>query len=279
MCRCLNNEWIECGTRCGNANERSVDDHREDDPVDDAKSDVESEDIVETAPCPMMGSIQYRRGEGKVITVAQMVDLVEHDEFFPTFRRYLDDIECFRELSDHQILNAAAAVYHNISIPVQHFSTGQWERQKLSSTINRNWHGKGPRNDWVWWKPKRRDGARTHPYGALHGRLPVRLYCLFSIQLYDHTLNLAFVEATTTVNGGSVDEAAGLVRVDRAIQHPFMVIDIGSIDGAAHLIPQPRIPGEPWPKSWWVNNQIDLNTWNFIYKYQEEPRDDLSDSG
>ena len=273
VCRQLNNEWVESGTRGDNAEEeRQTEREITQGETDGDSNDMADDDIIDTPPAPTMGSIQYRSGADKIVTLTQVLGLAEIDDFFPAFQRHITDLQRFAGISSEEALSAAAAVYHNITVPVQHFANGKWERQKLISTVKRNWHGKHPRNDWAWWKPKRQGGARIRPYGALHGRLPVKLCCLFSVNLDGETLNLALVETTTPVNNGRTDDAAGLVRVERASIRPWRVIDVGSIDGAAHLIPEPKISGETWPKTWWVNSQIDLKTWNFIYEYEEEPR-------
>lgn len=106
-----------------------------------------------------------------------------------------------------------------------------------------------------------------HYYGALKGRLPVKLRCLFKIQLPDTgALYLAFVDLTVAVNS----DASQLCRVENptnrtgnAIQNK--VIAVSSLDDVAHLVP--TIPGcsSQENKSWWVNSHIDLEMWNIVW--------------
>lgn len=205
-----------------------------------------------------------------------------------------------RFTDESRLWQAPTSRFVTVEIPVRHFSTIEWQVQKARSTGNETWHGGAPRNDWVWLNynddhiypdafTKRRTatrkghdkahrgrkGSRTGPlYGALRGRLPAQLVCLFKVA--DPTgdvWHLALVRATTAYQSGAVDSASGLVRVVKrtgGVQGDLRIVLASRIDGCAHLVPED--PG-PDNKIWWVNCMIDLTTWNTVYNYEEDGYD------
>jgi hypothetical protein len=63
----------------------------------------------------------------------------------------------------------------------------------------------------------------------------------------------------TAVNSGRLSDVHGLVTVQlREDAREFTVVDIGTILGLAHLIPETD-------RRWLVNSRIDLRTFNEIY--------------
>jgi len=100
-------------------------------------------------------------------------------------------------------------------------------------------------------------------YGALRGRLPARLITLFKIRsgymLQDTVYSLARVEFMSLVDSGRPSDVHGLVTVQlRDVIRELTIVDIGTILGLAHLIPETD-------RRWLVNSRIDLRTFNKIY--------------
>ena len=99
-------------------------------------------------------------------------------------------------------------------------------------------------------------------YGAQRGRLPAKLVALFKIR--DYTCENAVhrvpaVRMLSAVNSGFQSDIHGLVTVHmREDAREFIIVDIGTIHGLAHLIPK----GE---QRWLVNSRIDLRTFNEVY--------------
>ena len=100
-------------------------------------------------------------------------------------------------------------------------------------------------------------------YGALRGRLPARLIALFKIRSgympQDTVYRLAGVQFMSLVDSGRPSDVHGLVTVHlRQVTRQLTIVDIGTIIGLAHLIPE----SEP---RWLVNSGINLRTFNEIY--------------
>ena len=99
-------------------------------------------------------------------------------------------------------------------------------------------------------------------YGAMRGRLPVKLLALFKMRnpTCDGTVrHLASVKILSPVNSGRALDVHGVVTVQpREDAREFRVVDVGTILGLAHLIPEAD-------RRWLVNNRIDLRTFREIY--------------
>jgi len=98
-------------------------------------------------------------------------------------------------------------------------------------------------------------------YGALRGRLPAKLVALFKIRdcSQDTVRRFAGVQMLTPVNSGQPSDIHSLVTVQlREDAQEFTLVDIGTILGLAHLIPE----GD---RRWLVNSRINLRTFNEIY--------------
>jgi len=120
-----------------------------------------------------------------------------------------------------------------------------------------NFRNNGSRNDWVWVQAGTED-----MYGALRGPLPAKLIAFFKIRDYrceDRVRRLAGVQFVSAVNSGRLSDVYSLVTVQmKEDARQFTVVDIGTILGLAHLIPE----GD---RRWIVNNIIDLGTFNKVY--------------
>jgi len=101
-------------------------------------------------------------------------------------------------------------------------------------------------------------------YGALRCRLPAKLVALLKIRDYrcdttDTVRWVAGVEMLTPVNSERLSDQHGLVTVQmREGARGFTILDIGTIFGLAHLIPEED-------RRWLVNSRIDLRTFNEVY--------------
>jgi len=98
-------------------------------------------------------------------------------------------------------------------------------------------------------------------YGALRGRLPAKLVAFFKIRdcSQDTVRRLEGVQMLSLVNSGRPSDIYTLVTVQlREDAREFTLVDIGTILGLAHLIPE----GD---RRWLVNSRIDLRTFNEIY--------------
>jgi len=99
-------------------------------------------------------------------------------------------------------------------------------------------------------------------YSALRGRLPAKLVALFKIRDYrceDRVRRLTGVQFVSAVNSGRISDVHSLVTVQmKEDAREFTVVDIGTILGLAHLIPE----GD---RRWIVNSRIDLRTFNEVY--------------
>jgi len=99
-------------------------------------------------------------------------------------------------------------------------------------------------------------------YCALRGRLLAKVVAFFKMRDYSCGNAVSWVMAVrmlSAVNSVFLLDIHGLITVQmREDAREFMRVDIGTILGLAHLIPQ----GE-W--RWLVNSQIDLRSFNQVY--------------
>ena len=79
-------------------------------------------------------------------------------------------------------------------------------------------------------------------YGALRGRLPAKLVALLQIRdprSEDTGRRVTSVQLLTPVNSGRLLDLHGLVTVQmRQDTRGFTIVDIGTILGLSHLIPE-----------------------------------------
>jgi len=100
-------------------------------------------------------------------------------------------------------------------------------------------------------------------YSALRGRLLARLIALFTIRshymLQDTFSRLAGFQFMSLVDSGRPSDIHCLVNLQlRDVTRELTIVDIGTILGLAHLIPETD-------RHWLVNSRIDLRTINEIY--------------
>jgi len=99
-------------------------------------------------------------------------------------------------------------------------------------------------------------------YGALRGHLPAKLVALLKIRdprSEDTVCRVTGGQLLTPVNSGCRSDLHGLVTVQmREDMRGFTIVDIGTILGLGHLIPEED-------RRWLVNSRIDLRTFNEVY--------------
>jgi len=129
------------------------------------------------------------------------------------------------------------------------------DRARCTSVLH--FRNQGSRNDWVWVQ-----AGSEETYRALRGRLPAKLVALSKIRDYtceNAVRRVAAIRILSAVNSGFPSDIHGLVTVQMSEDaREFAIVDVGTIDGLAHLIPE----GE-W--RWLVNSRIDLRTFNEVY--------------
>jgi len=132
-----------------------------------------------------------------------------------------------------------------------------YEIHPARSTGNLHFRNQGCRNDWVWVQ-----ACTEEMYGALRGCLPAKLVALLKVRDFrsdDTVRRVAGVQMLTPVNSGRLSDQHGLVTVQmREDARWFPIVDIGTILGLAHLIPEED-------RRWLINSRIDLRTFNEVY--------------
>jgi len=168
----------------------------------------------------------------------------------PAVHRLPEDYAMLRSLS--------VELLTQLEIPVLAFQEADvYEIHRARSTGALHFRNQGSRNDWVWVQ-----AATEEKYGALRGRLAAKLVALLKIRDYrsDHTVRrVAGVQMLTPVNSVRLSDLHGLVTVQmKEDTRGFTIVDIGTILGLAHLIPEED-------RRWLVNSRIDLRTFNEVY--------------
>jgi len=147
-----------------------------------------------------------------------------------------------------------------LEIPVLVFQeTNVDEIQRAQSTRVLPFTNQGSRNDWIWVQ-----AGTEEMDGSLRGRLRAKLGPLLKIRDYrcdntDTVRRVAVVPWLTTVNSGRLSDQDGLITVQmREDARGFTIVDIGTILGLAHLIPEED-------RQWLVNCRIDWRTFSEVY--------------
>ncbi|KAI5836672.1 hypothetical protein DFP73DRAFT_602022 [Morchella snyderi] len=116
------------------------------------------------------------------------------------------------------------------------------------------------RNDWVWFRQK---PANLEP---LQGLCPATLLAVFKLRdpgQREARLLAAICPLKLDCNG-TPNAHHGLIRVSRYVNavDDIWVVNIKSILGAAHLVPESTSPTN---SRWFINTTIDLSTDGCIY--------------
>ena len=160
---------------------------------------------------------------------------------------------------DHAMLRSLAVeLLTQLEIPVLAFQEADvYEIHRARSTGALHFRNQGSRNDWVWVQ-----AATEEMYCALQGRLPAKLVALLKTRDKrpdDKVRRVGGVQMLTPVNSGRLSDLHGLVTVQmREDTRGFTIVDVGTILGLAHLIPEEN-------RRWLVHSRIDLRTFNEVY--------------
>jgi hypothetical protein len=182
------------------------------------------------------------------------------DELVRYSRRSLTDQEGLPENTGRQG-RMQVEQFNQLQIPVLAFQeTNVYDTHHARTTGERSFRNGASRNDWVWVAV-----GTTEEYGALRGSLPGKLRGLFKVRnaTNGNVYRLAAVQLLQAQpNAGRDTDAHGLVKVSTRRrttgQDDFWIVDITTITGLAHLIPD----GDG---QWLVNSRIDLRTFNDVY--------------
>lgn len=238
-----------------------------------------------------------KHGIPPIRTMFEVIESAKVHGFREAYEQYIKN-SLDQPFSDNVHLRAPAGLYHGLELyNRKHGSEGRY-RQRLRCTPGREWYGAKERKDWAWIQvnpSERRHDSNARmttsaprsraTLGALQGRLPVRLRCLFRVHLSDRSgkprvFDLVLCEIPQPVDGGRPSESTGLVTVKRpgmptanASRNQYqgyvneeganlLVFSAAVLDGPAHCVP---LQHEGEELSWFVNPYIDLYTWNFVY--------------
>jgi len=168
----------------------------------------------------------------------------------PPERRLPEDPEIL------QLLPVELLTQLEISVLAFH-ETEIYNIHRVPCTAALNFSNHRSRNDWVWVRARKED-----MYGALRGHLPANLIALFKMRDYryeDQVCHHTGVQFVSAVNSGRISDIYSLVTVQmKEDAWEFTIVDIGTILGLAHLIPE----GD-W--RWIVNSRIYFRTFNKAY--------------
>jgi len=162
---------------------------------------------------------------------------------------------------DHAILRSLPVeLLTQLEIPVLAFQEADvYEIHHARSTGALHFRNQHSRNDWIWVQ-----AGTEEMYSALRGRLPAKLVALLKIRDYrcdntDTVRRVASVQILTPGNSGPLSDQHGSVRVQmREDARGFTIVDIGTILGLEHLIPEDD-------RRWLVNSRIDLRPFDEVY--------------
>lgn len=244
---------------------------------------------------PNFIGIRKDLGKRGITTMFEVIEMSQIPGFLEAYVKWVRK-HVNPRFSDNDHLRAPAAMYNQMEIYVEAHASAEWERQRMRCTPGSSWYGNKNRADWAWIRVNEdsRGGRRTgrptvsSSLHALHGRVPVRLQCLFRVSLFNdrgenHVFSLVLAEVPMAVNGGRTSDQHHLVTLRRpdllltgtsrnAVNafrgnlnergQNLLVLGAHAVDGAAHCVP---LQHEGVETSWLVNPHIDLRTWNIVY--------------
>jgi len=216
-----------------------------------------------TAPAPPAHRriLKGRRDDiGDLIDLGRVLDISTETLCRELIRYSRLNLPLLRRLPEDPAMlqSMPVEVLTQLEIPVPAFQeTDVYDIHRARCTGARLFRNQASRNDSVWIKV-----GSEETYGALRGRLPAKLLALFKIRDTTHedtVRRLAGVQFMSVVNAGHPSDTHGLVTVQhRDDAREMTIVDIGTILGLAHLIPETD-------RRWLVNSRIDLRTFNEIY--------------
>jgi len=220
----------------------------------DVLQHLESTTSAVTAPVVRRRILKGRREEVSKVLDFSKVSRVSLEsicrELIPDSRHTLPTERQLPE--DHAILQSLPIeLLTQLEIAVVAFQESDiYDIHRARYTGALHFTNQGSRNDCVWVQ-----AGSEEMYGALRGCLQAKLVALFEIRDYtceNAVRPVAPVRMLSAVNSGFPSDIHGLVSVQmREDAREFTIVDVGTIHGLAHLIPE----GE---RRWLVNSRIDL---------------------
>ena len=213
------------------------------------------------APVPSGRLLKGRRGDvSDVLDFCRVLRISLESVYHELIRYSRHNLPTARRLPEDPVILRSLPVelLTQLEVPVPAFQeTDVYDIHRARCTESLDFRNQGSRNDWVWVQ-----AGAEEMYGALRGRLPVKRLALFKIRnpTCDSTVRrLASVQMLSPANSGRVPDVHDLVTMQqREDAREFKIVDIWTILGRAHLIPEAD-------RRWLVNNRIDLRTFNEIY--------------
>ena len=161
------------------------------------------------------------------------------------------------DLDVEWLLDSDIIAYTCLAIPVPKLGGEGFIWHHGRCTRLRGFRGGGERNDWVW---IRHSAADVEWAGTLNGYISGWLNSLFKLTDKQGVVyRLAHVSPLKCIGSTAMHGVEGMVHVGWPNNNEDRVVRIAQIEGMAHLIPL-----EP-EGSWFINNRVDLETWNTIY--------------
>lgn len=221
-------------------------------------------------PADLQTTVEYPRRCLKGPISSKLVSTIRHlQEFYqlPDLPRAL--WAYWQHQKDHRLAQIPlqdlqwfpTTLYQQVVVPVKRFqSITEWDFHNIRATGPQPFRQSDPRADWVWVKID-----SESRYGILHGHLPGRLRALFRICIPDRGTSerLALVSMASVEKSGQAGDSHGLVTVTVSDPEDIRrdwVVSIKSLVAMAHLIQDRRKKSR-----WYVNNRIDLWTFNEFY--------------
>ncbi|KAF8473800.1 hypothetical protein BDZ91DRAFT_845281 [Kalaharituber pfeilii] len=216
------------------------------------------ENMTADAGSPLFMKLMGKVNPEKIYSLKLIAEEYQLADLVSATRAYLQEL--IQTDSDiERLLSGPAELFTALQIPVPDLSDNGFILHHIRCTGRQKFRKRAPRADWAWVEMGRRTNA------TLKGKLPGRIEAFF--KLFDrqtgNTYRCAYVSLLQCVGKGRCEGPEGMPKVRVPTPANKRVIPIRSISGMAHLIPI-----EP-DSQWYVNNRIDLATWQDIYQADE----------
>lgn len=225
-----------------------------------------SKDLAYSTSPYVLSEPKLRSCQRRIRTFEQLNKDIAAEEFISVFEKYARA----SQISSYELWEYPICVYHAYDLPISSsLLCPILATQTIRCTINTTWQSNSPRQDWVWIEKNFSQKLSISPGGPrnFQNLMAVRLRAIFSISPPSQSQkNLAFVETTTTINGGRPDEYSGFLRLTKPTNSnvQFRIIELSSIIQCAHLVAIPpiySISGLNTEDEWLANHYIDMYSW------------------
>lgn len=228
-------------------------------------SGVQDEKIIGGKLCKIRSVNVLNQFISQQLFTCKSVDLLDLlADFF--YEHYL--LEESNPAERQYIEHGRVTLYNGLRCPVMDFNTEQWVTHTIRATVGLKYYSGPPRCDWAWMRPTDNVAYELDSWNALHGRLPFRVLCLFSInvpELCDEPLQLALGEPTKPLASGNLQ---GQYAMPHVSIDTIRIISCNQLEGLAHLIPIAVADGDNYKTNvtqYIVNTHIDAMTWNVVW--------------